>query len=136
MVQEALIAEQATTAGDAVIPNAPIVNLATAEAQEDIITVHTLGALGPYGELERGSDERASYLDGLTIRNSLNMAIMGFKVADLVMGVGAVIVMVGAASLLLLTPLLYWIRQPAAERATDPARQRRLVAAQVPNTGV
>jgi hypothetical protein len=136
IVQEALIAEQATTAGDAAIANAPIIDVATAEAQEDVITAHTLGTLGPYGGLERGSEERASYLDGLTIRNSLNMAIMGFKIADLVMGVGAVIVIVGAASLLLLAPLLYWIRQPAAERAPDPARQRRLVAAQAPNAGV
>ena len=59
MVQQALIAEQATTAGDAVIANAPIVDVATAEAQEDAITAHTLGTLGPYGELERGSEERA-----------------------------------------------------------------------------
>ena len=121
-VREALVAEQATTASDAVIPDTPIVDVATAEAQEDTITAHTLGRLGPYGDLERGSDERATYLDGLTLRNSLNMAIVGFRVADLVIGVGAVIMIVGAASLLLLAPALHWARQAAAERAAAPVR--------------
>ncbi len=131
-VQQALIAEQAVTASDAAIPNAPIVNLATAEAQEDIITAHTLGTLGPYSDLERGSPERATYLDGLTIRNSLNMAVLGLRVSDLVLGVGAVIMVIGAASLLLLAPLLFWVREPAAQRADEPAPQRRPAVAHAP----
>lgn len=124
-VREALIAEQVTTAGDAVIPDAPIVNLATAEAQEDAVTAHTLGRLGPSSELERGSGERATYLDGLTIRNSLNMAIVGFKVAELVIGIGAVIMLLGTGMLLLLAPALRWARQPAGERADERGHERR-----------
>ena len=134
-VQQALVAEQATTSGSAVIPDAPIVNIATAEAQENLITEHTLGTLGPYSQLERGSDDRATYLDGLTIRNSLNMAVMGFRVSDLVIGVGAVILLLGATSLLLLAPVLYWAREPVLETAGERARLNRLVAAQASGIG-
>lgn len=135
-VREALIAEQATTAGDAVIPDAPIVDLAAVEAQEDAITAHTLGRLGPYGELERGSDERATYLDGLTLRNSLNMAVVGFKVAELVIGIGAVIIILGTAILLLLAPALHWARQPAAERADAPGHEWRPATAHGPGVAI
>ena len=134
-VQQALIAEQATTSGSAVIPDAPIVNIATAEAQEDLITEHTLGTLGPYSQLERGSDDRATYLDGLTIRNSLNMAVMGFRVSDLVIGIGAVILLFGAASLLLLAPVLFWAREPVTERAGERARRNRMVVAHASGIG-
>ena len=134
-VQQALVAEQAVTSGSAVIPDAPIVDIATAEAQEALITEHTLGTLGPYSQLERGSDDRATYLDGLTIRNSLNMAVMGLRLSDLVMGVGAIIILFGAASLLLLAPVLFWAREPGTERAAERAQRNRLVAAHASGIG-
>ena len=61
------------------------------------------------------------------------MAVMGFKVAELVIGVGAVIMLVGATSLMLLAPVLYWARRPAGERAEAPDRQRRITAVAAPS---
>ncbi len=60
---------------------------------------------------EAYSAARDSYLNGLTLRNSLNMAVMGFGVADLAIGTGAVIILLGIATLGLAVPVLYWARQ-------------------------
>lgn len=67
--------------------------LATAQAL--VIKSHTLDRYGPWQTLERGSDERASVLDGLTLRNSLNMARMGFDLSLMVKATGLVFVIIG-----------------------------------------
>jgi hypothetical protein len=63
------------------------------------------------------------------------MAVMGLRVSDLVMGVGAIIILFGAASLLLLAPVLFWAREPGAERAAERARRNRLVTAHASGIG-
>ncbi|MCH8818346.1 MAG: hypothetical protein IIC92_11535, partial [Chloroflexi bacterium] len=67
--------------------------LATAQAL--VIKSHTLDKYGPWQTLERGSDERASLLDGLTLRNSLNMARMGLDLSLMVKVIGGLFVIVG-----------------------------------------
>ncbi len=52
---------------------------------------------GTYGETERGSAERASYLAGTTLRNSLNLAVMGFGVATIALGTGIFMLITGIA---------------------------------------
>jgi len=48
-----------------------------------------------YNTLERGSDERASYLDGLTLVTSLNLAVAGFGVAQIALASGVVMIVSG-----------------------------------------
>lgn len=113
LVRDRLAAEQITTSKDAAVPNALVQDVATAEAQEALITEHTLGSLGPYGTLERGSAERDTYITGVTLRTALNLAVMGFKIADLVVGVGVFIAVAGLANIFLLAPLAYLVGHEA-----------------------
>ena len=45
--------------------------------------------------LDRDDPNRETYLSGLTLRNSLNLAVVGFGVADMAVGVGAVTIVLG-----------------------------------------
>ena len=68
---------------------------ATAQAQQDAIKSHTFGRWAPYSELDRDDPRRETYVTGLTLRNSLNLAVIGFGVADLAIGMGAVTIVLG-----------------------------------------
>ena len=48
--------------------------------------------------MERDDPNREFYLKGLTLRNSLNLSVLAFGVADLAMGVGAVIIVMGLST--------------------------------------
>ena len=121
-VHDTLVAERITTAEDASIPNAAVDDAATAESQANVIKAHTLESTEgkTYAEMDREDPQRALYLNSVSLRTALNLAVMGFKLSDLVIGMGALIIVVGATNLLLTAPLLYWLREgeaaPAAER--------------------
>ena len=121
-VHDTLVAERITTSEDASIPNAAVDDAATAQAQSDVIKTHVMETTEgkTYSELDREDPLRATYLNSVSLRTALNLAVMGFKLSDLVVGMGAFIVVVGATNLLLTAPLLYWLREgetaPAAER--------------------
>jgi len=102
-----LRAENIVTSEDASIPGVLVEDAETARAQADVIKEHTLGTWGPYSELPRDDPRRAQFIDGVTLRSSLNMAAMGFGITDLVVGVGALILVAGIATLALATPGLY-----------------------------
>ena len=92
MIRDALVEENVTTSKDAVNFGVPagvlVTNATTAEAQAEVIKMHSIERYGLYSEMERDDPNRATYIKGLTLRNSLNMAVMGFGVADLAMGMG------------------------------------------------
>jgi hypothetical protein len=121
-VHDTLVAERITTAEDASIPNAAVDDAATAESQANVIKTHTLESTEgkTYAEMDREDPQRALYLNSVSLRTALNLAVMGFRLSDLVIGMGAFIIVVGATNLLLTAPLLYWLREgetaPAAER--------------------
>ena len=121
-VHDTLVAERITTSKDASIANAPVDDAATAQAQSDVIKMHVMETTKgkTYSEMDRQDPLRATYLDSVSLRTALNLAVMGFKVSDLVIGMGAFIIVVGATNVLLTAPLLYWLREgetaPAAER--------------------
>lgn len=117
LIRAELADEQVMTARDASIPGVPVTSEATARAQAEAIKGHTYGEYGPYSAMERDDPNRETYLKGLTLRNSLNLAAMGFKVTDLVIGVGALIVAIGVVDMVLLAPVLYWTR-PRVHEAT------------------
>ena len=50
-----------------------------------------------YGNLPRGSDERASYLDGFTLVTGLNLAVTAFGVAQIALAAGVVMITSGLA---------------------------------------
>lgn len=60
--------------------------------------IHDLGESGgtsTYGNLERGSEDRATYLDGFTLVMGLNLAVMGFGVAQIALASGVVMITTG-----------------------------------------
>ena len=125
-VKSELIAEQITTSKDAPIPGVLVNSADTASAQEEAIKEHTLGKWGPYSKLAQTDPNRATYLNGVTLRTALNLAVMGFKISDLVIGVGAFIVALGAMNIFVLSPVLFWLRKPATEEAREEVRKLAL----------
>jgi hypothetical protein len=113
-LRTAMVAEDIYTGKDAAIPNALIANAATAEAQEALLTEHTLGRFGPYSGMDREDPNRETYLTALTMRNALNLSVMGFGVSDLAIGTGAVVILLGASTALFMAPALYTLRRPTA----------------------
>lgn len=108
-VRDALVAEKIVTPEDAAIPNAPVVDHVTAHAQADIILVHMLEATGgkTYAELDRTDPARQTAFTASTLRTSLLSAALAWHTAELAMGVGLFMMVMGALFLggaLLFTP--------------------------------
>ena len=115
-ITDELKAERITTSKDASIPGVLVDDAETARAQADVIKAHTLGTWGPYSELPREDPRRAQFIDGVTLRSALNMAVMGFGVTQLVIGAGVLVLVAGAATLLLATPGLYFLAGMVVKR--------------------
>ena len=110
-IQAELLQEQVTTGQDASIPGVMVQDSTTAKAQQDAITAHTYGEWGPYSGLDREDPRRDVYLKGLTLRNSLNLAIMGFGVADLAIGTGVIAIVLGLAMTGFAIPIMYVMKR-------------------------
>jgi hypothetical protein len=97
-VRDALVAERIITAEDAAIPNAPVDSAATARAQADVIKQHVMEMTDgrTFSEIDREDPLRQTYLASVTLRTSLMSAYMAFKLADLVIGLGALFLVLGA----------------------------------------
>jgi hypothetical protein len=120
-VREALVAQNITTPPDAAIPNALVQDAATADAMADVIGVHVAEATGgrTYAEMGRfltpdggdTSDEKEALKDeagnpvtnptrnvafqASALQTSLHTSHMAFNVADLVIGLGVLISVLG-----------------------------------------
>jgi hypothetical protein len=121
-IKATLLAQNITTPEDASIPNARVQDAATADAMADIIGVHAAEATGGETFAEMGrflaadgsgatSDESLALLDeagnpvpnplrnvafqAATLQTSLHTSHMAFNVADLVIGLGAFIAVLG-----------------------------------------
>ena len=94
-IREALLKEKVVTGADSAIPGVLVEDLVTAKAQQDTIEAHTFGRFGPYSGMERDDPNRDVYIKGLTLRNALNLAVVGFGVADLAIGIGWVTMVLG-----------------------------------------
>lgn len=139
-VKDGLVAENVTVSSDASLfgqKGGELVDSAsTAKLQADIIHYHSLTGdksvvngkiVGgtPYSGMSRDDPARATYLDGVALRSSLMLAYMGFKVGDLVMGLGAAFILVGVSTAGLLAPALYWAPRPSTESETEAATAAR-----------
>ena len=94
-IREALLKEKVITGADSAIPDVLVEDVETAKAQQDTIEAHTFGRFGPYSGMERDDPNRDAYIKGLTLRNALSLAVVGFGVADLAIGIGWVTVVLG-----------------------------------------
>ena len=96
-VKDTLSSERIVTAEDAGVPLAPVTGPEEAKAQAEVIRKHTLELTGgkTYAELDRTDPNRATYLNSVTLRTALMESYLAFKVADLVMGVGIIVALVG-----------------------------------------
>ncbi len=92
-IKASLAEEQVTTTIDEV--TVPVTDQATLMNQANVIKGHTLERYGPWQSMERDDPNRATMLDGLTLRNSLYLARMGLDISDLVIGLGAIFLTVG-----------------------------------------
>ena len=98
-VQSELEAQNIVTPEDASIPNTQVNSVATAKSMADIIDEHSLKATGgkTYSELDRTDPTRATAFQASALRTSLYTSVMAFNVGDLVIGLGALIGILGVA---------------------------------------
>jgi hypothetical protein len=61
--------------------------------------------------------------DSAFLRTSLGVAVMGFKVSDLVVGLGAFMAVMGAVNILFLAPAVYWAAEVANDRQAAFAKE-------------
>jgi hypothetical protein len=117
-ILEALLKEKVITSADSAIPGVLVEDVRTAKAQQDAIESHTFGKFGPYSGMERDDPNRDVYLKGLTLRNALNLGIVGFGLADLAIGVGGITAVLGLIIAGLAVPvhlLMMKVWQPEAQ---------------------
>ncbi len=114
-VRDAIVAENIITAEDASIPNVQVNSAATAKAQADVIEKHYLGITGgkTFSELDRDDPLRDTAFTAANLRTSLNLAVMGFKVSELVIGMGAFMVVIGATFVVFMAPAIYYSAEVA-----------------------
>jgi hypothetical protein len=74
---------------------------------------------------------RTTALTSAELRTSLGVAVMGFKVSDLVLGLGAFLIFIGLMNVFIMSPVTYWatvtadehernrVRAAATEKATE-----------------
>lgn len=96
-VRNALSDERIITSEDAEIPLADVDSAAEAKAQADVIRTHILETTDgkTYAELDREDPNRAVYLNSVTLRTALMESYLAFKVSDLVVGLGLIVVLLG-----------------------------------------
>jgi hypothetical protein len=128
-IKNTLATEDVTTSADASIPNVKVDSAATAKSEAEAIVGHVSKITGgkTYAQLAKDDPNRPTVLNSITLRTSLDMAVMGFNVSDLVVGLGLFMMVIGATHILFLAPTVYW----AAEVAKDhekPAVKKPAVA--------
>jgi hypothetical protein len=147
-VRDAVVRENIITSEDASIPNLPVTNAATAKAQAEAIEAHVLKATGgeTYATVDRyvaadgvatTSDKaqalivdgnpvpnpaRNTAFQGAALRTSLNLAVMGFKISDLVIAMGVFMVAIGGTFVLFLAPAVYYAAEVANQRSRENGR--------------
>ena len=87
-------------------PVVPITNAKAARSRVEEIKWRTLGTTGPYQALDRDDPLRQWFLNGLVIRNALNMAVMGYGVANIAIAAGMALALLGLGAVALGVPLV------------------------------
>lgn len=89
--------ENATTGRETPAPGLPIVDARTAMMESALIKKHLFENSGQkrFTDLPRDDPQRDYILKGMTIRNALGLAVLGFGMADLAIVTGVLFVLVG-----------------------------------------
>ena len=96
MITEKMAEQQITYTGAGGSINGIIDTPSEAQAMSDVLAEHQ-ASLGIYSQLSRDDPNRAQILDAMTMQNSLNLAIMGYGLTDVVKASGAFMIVVGLA---------------------------------------
>ncbi len=114
-VRDAVVSENILTSEDASIPNVLVDDVDTAKAESDVIEVHYLEITGgqTYADLDRDDPNRETAFRAVQLRTSLNLAIMGFRVADLVIGMSIFMIVIGATFIIFMAPAVFYSAQVA-----------------------
>ncbi len=109
-VRDAVVSENIITSDDASIPGVLVDNAAKAKSESDVIEMHYLEITGgkTYAELDRDDPNRETAFRAVQLRTSLNLAVMGFRVADLVIGMGMFMIVVGATLIIFMAPAVFY----------------------------
>ena len=84
---------------ESVVKSGEVVDtLEEAKVAAATITQHLRDRYGTYADTKQGSPERATYLDGLTLVNSLNEAAMGFGMVTMIIVSGVLLIIMGLAT--------------------------------------
>jgi len=102
-IRDTLAAERIVTAEDSDLPNVAVTGPAEAKAQSDAIWTHIMKQTGgkTYAEMGRDDPLRTTYLQSVTLRTALMESYLAFKVADLVMGIGLIVTLLGVSQVVL-----------------------------------
>ena len=66
---------------------------------------------------------RTTALTSAELRTSLGVAVMGFKVSDLVLGLGAFLIFIGLMNVFIMSPVTYWATVIADEHEKNRVKQ-------------
>jgi hypothetical protein len=72
---------------------------------------------------------RTTALTSAELRTSLGVAVMGFKVSDLVLGLGAFLIFMGLMNVFILSPVTYWATVVATEHEKNRVKATAAEAA-------
>lgn len=100
MISDRMTQQAITYAGAGSEIEGVIDNAYEATVMANVLNEHSR-ELGSYSQLARDDPKRAQILDALTIESSLQMAVMGFGLTDVVKGAGAFMILTGAGFILL-----------------------------------
>ncbi|MSQ34154.1 MAG: hypothetical protein EXR60_07065 [Dehalococcoidia bacterium] len=147
LIKAALVAEQVRIGVDGVqfgaLEGTLVADAKTADAQAKTIELHSTSIKGEvlksgvptilrYAEMksalfvtpEAYASARSTYVTGLTLRTALNMAAMGFGLADMAVGAGLIVLIAGVATLGLAAPALYMLAGAVIPRPPPPVAGR------------
>ncbi len=114
-VRDAVVSENIITSEDASIPNVLVDSAETAQAESDVIEVHYLEITGgkTYADLDRDDPNRETAFRAVQLRTSLNLAVMGFRVSDLVIGMSIFMIVIGGTFIVFMAPAVFYSAQVA-----------------------
>ncbi len=109
-VRDSVVSENIITSEDARIPNVLVDNADKAKAEADVIEMHYLEITGgkTYADLDRDDPNRETAFRAVQLRTSLNLAVMGFKVSDLVIGMSIFMIVMGATLIIFMAPAVFY----------------------------
>lgn len=94
MITDRMVEQNITYTGAGGDIQGVIDNAQEAQAMANVLAEHS-AAIGNYSQLSKDDPKRAQILQALTMESSLEMAVMGYGLTDVVKGTGAFMILAG-----------------------------------------